>query len=210
MPALPEMNVGGKGRMIAVGLTGGVATGKSTVAKVMRQKGIAVINSDELAHQAIEPGGPAYEQVVADFGSEVLLPDGKINRRLLGEIVFGDQAARKRLEGIVHPIVIEGIRQELEHYSKDGAQIVVVEVPLLFEVGLMNLFDYVWVVSASYEHQLRRILERDRLTEVKAKERIAAQMSLEDKKKRADAVITNDNGLDSLEKQVSTLLRTLE
>lgn len=209
MPPLPEMKVGGR-PMITVGLTGGIATGKSTVAKVLRQKGIAVISSDELAHQAIEPGGPAYEQVIAGFGSAVLTPDGKINRRLLGEIVFQDQAARKRLEGIVHPVVIKGIRQELERYSKDGAQIVVVEVPLLFEVGLEDLFDYVWVVSASHEHQLQRILERDRLTEVEARERIAAQMSLEEKEKRADAVIKNDNGLDSLEKQVSTLLRTLE
>lgn len=209
MPPLPEMKVGGR-PMITVGLTGGIATGKSTVAKVLRQKGIAVISSDELAHQAIEPGGPAYERVIAGFGSAVLSPDGKINRRLLGEMVFKDQAARKRLEGIVHPIVIEGIRQELERYSKDGAQIVVVEVPLLFEVGLEDLFDYVWVVSASYEHQLQRVLERDRLTEVEARERIAAQMSLEEKEKRADAVIKNDNALDSLEKQVSTLLRTLE
>ena len=203
------MKVGGR-PMITVGLTGGIATGKSTVAKVLRQKGIAVISSDELAHQAIEPGGPAYERVIAGFGSAVLSPDGKINRRLLGEMVFKDQAARKRLEGIIHPVVIKVIRQELECYSKDGVQMVVVEVPLLFEVGLEDLFDYVWVVSASYEHQLQRVLERDRLTEVEARERIAAQMSLEEKEKRADAVIKNDNALDSLEKQVSTLLRTLE
>lgn len=196
--------------MIAIGLTGGVATGKSTVAKLLHQKGIAVINSDGLAHQAMLPGGPAYQPIITEFGPQVLLPDGKINRRLLGKIAFKDQVALKRLEAIVHPIVIRKIGQELEEHSNAGSPLVVVEVPLLFEVGLTDLFDYTWVVSASYERQLYRLMERDRLTEAEAKERIAAQMSLEEKEKRADVVIKNNNGLDSLEKQVSTLLMTLE
>ncbi len=196
--------------MITIGLTGGIATGKSTVAKVLHRKGVAVINSDELTHQAMVPGEPGYDRVITEFGSKVLSPDGKVNRRLLGEIVFKDRAARKKMEGIIHPIVIRGIRQELKHYSKGGARIVLVEVPLLFEVGLMDLFDYIWVVSSSYERQLQRLMERDRLTEAEAKQRIATQMSLEEKEKRADAVIKNDNGLDLLEEQVSTLLRTLE
>jgi dephospho-CoA kinase len=196
--------------MIAIGLTGGVATGKSTVAKLLQVKGIAVVNSDELAHQAMAPGEPAYDQIITDFGPGVLSPERKINRRLLGEIVFKDRDARKRLEEIVHPIVIKWIRQELERLARDGAPIVVVEVPLLFEAGLMDMFDYIWVVSSSYERQLQRLQERDRLTEVAAKERIAAQMSLAEKEKRADAVIRNDGGLDSLEEQLSTLLRTLE
>lgn len=196
--------------MIAIGLTGGVATGKSTVAKLLQEKGIPVVSSDELAHQAMAPGGPAYDEIITVFGPEVLSPEGKINRRLLGEIVFKDQAARKRLEEIVHPVVIKEIRQELERLARDGAPIVVVEVPLLFEVGLMDLFDYIWVVSSSYERQLQRLQERDRLTEIAAKERIAAQMSLAEKEKRADAVIKNDDGLDSLEEQLSVLLRTLE
>lgn len=196
--------------MIAIGLTGGVATGKSTVAKLLQTKGIAVINSDELAHQAMEPGGPAYDEIITVFGKGVLSPEGKINRKLLGEIVFKDQIARKRLEEIVHPVVIKWIRQELERLSRDGAQIAVVEVPLLFEAGLMDLFDYIWVVSSSYERQLQRLQERDRLTDVAAKERIAAQMSLAEKEKRADAVIKNDDGLDSLEEQLSILIRTLE
>jgi dephospho-CoA kinase len=196
--------------MIVIGLTGGIATGKSSVAKILHRQGVAVISSDELAHQAIAPGGPAYAQTTAEFGPEVLSSDGKINRRLLGEKVFKDRAARERLEEIIHPIVIKEIQKQLKRYSESGAQIVVVEAPLLFEVGLTELFDYIWVVSASYERQLQRLMKRDRLTEIEAKQRIAAQMSLAEKEKRADAVIINNNGLDSLEGQVSTLIRTLE
>lgn len=196
--------------MIAIGLTGGVATGKSTVGKILRQKGVEVISSDALAHQAMMPGEPGYDKIVAEFGSRILLPDGEVNRRLLGEIVFKDDIARKRLEGIVHPIVINGIKQGLERCSKLGHKITVVEVPLLFEVGLMGLFDQVWVVSSTLERQKQRLLERDHLTEDQAKERIASQIQLEEKEKRADAVIDNNNGLDSLAEQVSILLKTLE
>lgn len=196
--------------MITIGLTGGVATGKSTVAKILKEKGIEIISSDELAHLAMAPGGPAYDMIIFEFGQAILSPDGKIKRHELGEIVFKDQAARKRLEEIVHPIVINEIQLRLERLSQSGIKIVVVEVPLLFEVGLVDLFDYIWVVSSSGQRQLQRLLKRDRLAEAAAKERIAAQMPLEAKKKRADAVIENNNGLDSLENQVTTLLRTLE
>ncbi len=209
MPPLSEMS-GEADRMIAIGLTGGVATGKSTVGKILRQKGVEVISSDALAHQAMMPGEPGYDKIVAEFGSRILLPDGEVNRRLLGEIVFKDDIARKRLEGIVHPIVINGIKQGLERCSKLGHKITVVEVPLLFEVGLMGLFDQVWVVSSTLERQKQRLLERDHLTEDQAKERIASQIQLEEKEKRADAVIDNNNGLDSLAEQVSILLKTLE
>lgn len=196
--------------MITIGLTGGVATGKSTVGKILAQKGIEVISSDKLAHLAMRPGESVYYKILTEFGRQILLPDGKINRQLLGGIVFKDEAARNRLEQIIHPIVISGIQQGIERCSKDGIKIVVVEVPLLFEVGLTELFDYIWVVSATLESQLQRLFERDQLTEAEAKQRIAAQLPLEEKEKRADAVIKNNNGLDSLEKQVSTLLRTLE
>lgn len=196
--------------MIKIGLTGGIATGKSTVGRILRQKGIIVISSDELAHQAMLPGSATYQLIVAEFSPKILTSDGEINRRLLGEIVFKDEAARKKLEQIVHPFVINGIRKSLEFYSKQGVRIVVVEIPLLFEVGLTDLFDQIWVVSSTFESQLQRIHERDGLTEEEAKKRIAAQLPLKEKEKRADVVIKNDSNLDSLEKQVVALLRTLE
>lgn len=196
--------------MIKIGLTGGIATGKSTVGRILRQKGIIVISSDELAHQAMLPGSATYQLIVAEFSPKILTTDGEINRRLLGEIVFKDEAARKKLEQIVHPFVINGIRKSLELYSKQGVRIVVVEIPLLFEVGLTDLFDQIWVVSSTFESQLQRIHERDGLTEEEAKKRIAAQLPLKEKEKRADVVIKNDSNLDSLEKQVVALLRTLE
>ena len=196
--------------MITIGLTGGIATGKSTVGKLLRHKGIEVISSDELAHRAIMPGESGYDKIVTEFGREIILPDGEIDRRLLGEIVFKNDNARKRLEQIVHPIVINGIQQDLKRCSKRGIKLAVVEVPLLFEVGLTELFDYIWVVSSTLERQLQRLLERDRLTEAQARERITTQLSLKEKERRADVVIENNNGLDSLEKQVSILLKTLE
>lgn len=192
--------------MIKIGLTGGMATGKSTVGMLLRQKGIPVISSDELAHQAMAPDGAVYHKIVSEFGPGILMADGKINRRFLGEIVFKDDVARKKLEQIVHPFVINGIRESIELYSKQGAKIVVVEVPLLFEVGLTDLFDQIWVVSSTLERQVQRIRIRDGLTEEEAKKRIAAQLPLEEKEKRADAVIKNNSGLDFLEKQVSILL----
>ncbi|NLY73903.1 MAG: dephospho-CoA kinase [Firmicutes bacterium] len=196
--------------MIAIGLTGGIATGKSTVGEILRRKGIEVVSADELVHQALLPGGGSYHSVVKEFGREILLPDGKINRKLLGEIVFKDDAARRRLEQLTHPVVIEAIKQRLESGARAGNKIIVVETPLLFEVGLCDLFDYIWVVSSTRERQLERICKRDRLTEEEAERRIAAQLPLEEKERKADAVIYNNNGLEALEKQVVDLLKTLE
>ena len=196
--------------MIAIGLTGGIATGKSTVGEILRRKGIEVVSADELVHQALLPGGGSYDSVVKEFGREILLPDGKINRKLLGEIVFKDDAARRRLEQLTHPVVIEAIKQRLESGARAGNKIIVVETPLLFEVGLCDLFDYIWVVSSTRERQLERICKRDRLTEEEAERRIAAQLPLEEKERKADAVIYNNNGLEALEKQVVDLLKTLE
>lgn len=197
--------------MIKIGLTGGIATGKSTVGRILRQKGVSVISADELSHQALLPGSATYQRIVAEFSPKILTPDGEVNRKLLGEIVFKDEAARKRLEQIVHPFVINKIRELLEVYSKQGVRIVVVEVPLLFEAGLTDLFDQIWVVSSTFESQLQRIHERDGLEEEEAKKRIATQLPLKEKEKRADVVIKNDHNFDSLEKQVLALLQqTLE
>jgi dephospho-CoA kinase len=196
--------------MVKIGLTGGIATGKSTVGKLLRQKGVVVVSSDELSHQEMSPDGAAYHRILTEFGPEILTADGKIDRRILGGIVFKDEVARRKLEQIVHPLVIKGIRDSFEHYSKLGVPIVVVEVPLLFEVGWMDLFDQIWVVTSSLERQLQRISKRDGLTEEEAKKRIASQLPLEKKEEQADVIIKNNNGLDSLEKQVSILLRTLE
>jgi dephospho-CoA kinase len=196
--------------MVKIGLTGGIATGKSTVGRLLRQKGVIVVSSDELTHRAMTPNGAAYRRIVAEFGPEILTADGEINRRFLGKIVFKDDVARRKLEQIVHPIVMKEICDSFEGYSKQGVPIVVVEVPLLFEVGWIDLFDQIWVVSSNLDRQLQRIYARDGLSEEEAKERIAAQLQLEEKEKRADVVIKNNNGLDSLEEQVSRLLRTLE
>jgi dephospho-CoA kinase len=193
-----------------IGLTGGIACGKSSVTKILTKYGIKVINADELVHQVSEPGGPAYADIVKQFGNNIVNDVGQIDRRKLGEIIFADNHARLRLESIIHPVVIAEIQEQIKHWEKQGLGIVVVEVPLLFEVGMTDLFDQVWVVSTSLEEQLQRLQTRDHLTVEEAGRRISAQLPLTYKEGKADVVIANNKGLDELAAQVRRLINIVE
>jgi dephospho-CoA kinase len=193
-----------------IGLTGGIACGKSSVIEILTHYGIKVISADDLVHQMSEPGGPAYAAIVKQFGNHIVGDGGQINRRKLGEIIFADNQARSRLESITHPIVIAEIKEQISQWKKQGFDIVVVEVPLLFEVGITDLFDQVWVVSASTEKQLQRLQTRDHLTVEEAERRISAQLSLAYKEGQADVVIINNQGLDALTAQVQRLINIVE
>lgn len=195
--------------MLSIGLTGGIATGKSSVAEILRQKGIPVLSADDLAHQALDPEAAAFPLVVAEFGKGILDPDGNIDRQRLGRIVFKDSEARRRLEAIIHPVVIDEIQTELIRAGERGIKLMVVEVPLLFEAGMEDQFDYVWVVSAPARLQLQRLQERDGLSKAEAQERINSQWPLGLKEAKADAVIQNSGNLQDLEIQVSRLLQDL-
>lgn len=210
MPDMPEVIIKGLTNIRIIGLTGGIACGKSSVSKLLAQNGIKVINADELAHRAIEPDGPAYSAVVKEFGCGIVKEDGRIDRRKLGEIVFKDRDARKRLESFVHPVVMTEIKQAIQQAKEAGSGILVVEIQLLFEVGWEDLFDQIWVVSASIEEQLKRLQERDQLTKQKAMMRIAAQLPLSRKVDKADVVIDNSKGFSDLEAQVLHLIKTVE
>jgi dephospho-CoA kinase len=193
-----------------IGLTGGIACGKSCVTQILTKFGIKVISTDELAHEAIGPRGLAYADVVKEFGSGIVKIDGQIDRKALGKVIFADDQARKRLESIVHPVVIEEMQDQIKHWQAQGLNIVVVEVPLLFEVGLTDLFDQVWVVSASPREQLQRLQARDHLTSEEAGRRISAQLPLADKEAKADVVIINNQGLADLEAQIQRLIKKVE
>lgn len=192
-----------------LGLTGGIATGKSTVSAMLRERGIPVIDADQIAHEVVEPGKPAYEAIVHHFGSEILLPDGRINRKMLGEIVFSDESQRQKLNSIVHPEVRRVMREQAEEAEKAGAQIVFMDIPLLFESKLQHMVDKVVVVYAPADQQLARMLERDELDEEQALKRLRAQLPIEQKKSGADFLIMNQGTREETEKQVEDLLATI-
>lgn len=177
--------------MLRVGLTGGIASGKSTVSAVLRRLGAPVIDADRLVHLIYEPGSETVATVAQEFGSTVLRPDGGIDRGALAGVVFGDESARRKLEAIVHPAVRLMMRQEAAEYEQQGHPVCFFDIPLLIETGLYKQFDRVWVVYVDRETQARRLMARNGFTPEEAERRIAAQMPLDAKRGYAHAVIDN-------------------
>jgi dephospho-CoA kinase len=211
LSVMPKLKHGSEvDTILAIGLTGGIATGKSTVCRILTDLGIPVIDSDSLAHQAMEPGTAGYETIVSRFGREILHPDGTVDRKALGAIVFADPAARQALEQIIHPLVIAEIEGRLQAARERGERLVVVEVPLLFEAGMAGLFDQVWVVSTAAAVQRERLHHRNGFTAEHAERRIAAQIPLSDKEGKADRIINNNKGFSELKSEVLKALQSLE
>ena len=186
-----------------IGLTGGIATGKSTVAQRLRTLGAVVLDADVLAREVVEPHTPGWERVQKEF-PQVIRPDLTIDRRLLGQIVFGDAEARRRLEAIIHPEVISTMRTQGMALEAKGS-IVVCDIPLLYETGSEAWLDEVWVVYTDPETQLRRLMKRNRISEEEALQMIQAQMPLEEKARRADRIIDNSGSLEETYRQVDAL-----
>ena len=196
--------------MIVVGLTGGVATGKSTVAKMFKQCGAIVIDADELAKYVVKPGKPAWREIVSTFGKTVLNPDRTINRQALGAIVFGNRAKLRRLERIIHPRVArEQARLTKQSAGKNSDAIVIYDVPLLFEAGVDKRVDNIIVVTTDRETQIARLKKRNGLTRAEAIRRINSQMPLRKKIQRADHVLNGTLPRPSLRKQVGQLSKSL-
>lgn len=195
--------------MKLIGLTGGIASGKSTVAAILRRLGAAVVNADELAREVVLPDTPGWQEIIETFGAGVLQPDRTLDRQKLRKIVFDDGAARKKLEAIIHPRVRALAEKRIKEHAGAGFEIVVYEVPLLFEGNLQDSLRPVVLVAAAHTTQKRRLMERDRLSEADAEKHISAQMSLEEKRRLADYVIENDGELDDLERQVRQLLERI-
>ncbi|RMG93638.1 MAG: dephospho-CoA kinase [Candidatus Dadabacteria bacterium] len=193
--------------MRLVGLTGGIATGKSTAARAFARAGAVVIDADRVARQVVEPGTEGLEAVRAAFGDGVVRPDGSLDREALGRIVFADAEARERLNRILHPrIQAEVDRRVREAVAADPKALVVYDVPLLFETKAGGRFDLVVVVYVPPELQLRRLMLRDGLAEKEAGQRLAAQMPIDEKARRADVVLDNRGPPERLEEAVAALV----
>ena len=188
--------------MKMIGLTGGIASGKSTVSRMLAELGASIIDADQLAREVVAPGLPAWQEIVSWLGEEILLADGAINRRILGERVFSDLLQRRRLEQIIHPRIREKLERTLAAVAEQGAQVVVLDVPLLLESNWNEMVDDVWVVYVKPEVQLQRLMNRDGLTKEAALQRISSQMSLDEKVRRAQVVIDNSDDLEQTRAQV--------
>jgi dephospho-CoA kinase len=192
--------------MIKVALTGGIATGKSYVLGLLKERGIATIDADDIVHEALGPGTATTKAVADRFGSVFLKSDGSIHRTLLAVKVFRDPEARRAIEAIVHPIVYATIRTWFEAVDRPMA---VASIPLLYETGRENDFDFVVVTVCPPDVQLRRLLERDRMSEDEACQRIAAQMPAAEKAARGDFVILTGGTMAATDQQVDELIQTL-
>ncbi len=189
--------------MLNIGLTGGIGSGKSTVAEFFKDKGAFLIDFDVLAHKVEEPGEPAWRRIVEEYGAEVLNDDRTINREKLGNIVFQDKKKLATLNGIVHPAVFEKWvhrLEEIEAEKKDA--IVLSDIPLLIEVGLQNNVDLTVLVYIPPEEQIKRIMTRNGFTRKEAEHRLHSQMSIDEKLPFADIVISNDGSPEETRKIV--------
>lgn len=197
--------------MYRVGLTGGIASGKSTVAKFLLEMGIPVINLDQISREIVAKGTPGYREVLGAFGQSILNSETKeIDRKVLGQIVFSDATKRKCLEAITHPLIRVTMEEKIQNLESAGKKVVVVEVPLLIETQMMDQFDQVWLVFVDQDIQLDRLKFRDALDQEGAMARLNAQIPLKEKKKYADRIIHNTGKLEDLKKQLDELRRELK
>ncbi len=195
---------------IIVGLTGGIATGKSTVARFFQDLGVVVLDADRIAREIVAPGQPALREIVDLFGDAVLTDDGSLDRPALGQRIFSDPEARRQLEAITHPRIARTMWQRATDAVADGHPYVLYDAALLVETGSHRLMDSLIVVDCPEDTQLQRLLDRDDLTEEDARARIDSQMPLADKRAVADYIIDNGGALKHTEEQVHTLKATLD
>jgi dephospho-CoA kinase len=196
--------------MLVVGLTGGIASGKSTVSRSLQGAGIPVICADELAREAVKPGSPGLEEIRRLFGDEVIDTDGNLDRKAVARVVFSDDSKRKALESIIHPRVSEEKDRILSTLEGQGHSIVVVDVPLLYETDWQRQFDLVIVVYVPKALQEERLIKRDQISREEATSRIAAQMPIEKKKELADRIVDNTGDLAHTYVQVQRLVEELQ
>lgn len=191
-----------------IGLTGGIASGKSTVSNYLITKGYQVIDADNIARAVVKKGSIGLEKIVNVFGSSILLENGSLDRKKLREIVFNEKEALNQLEEITHPLIIDRIKENIKVMRENEMiNIVFLDCPLLFEMSLEHLVDEVWLVSTTIQKQISRIVERDDTTASKAKNIINQQMPLDQKAEKSDVIIENNSSIDTLKSKIDLLLK---
>ncbi|MEL4025806.1 dephospho-CoA kinase [Lysinibacillus endophyticus] len=189
-----------------IGLTGSIASGKSTVANMLKEYGFPIVDADLVARQVVERGSETLQKIAGVFGPEVITPEGAMDRAKVGSIIFHDESKRKVLNDIIHPAIrAEMLRQRDEHVA-NGAKTVIMDIPLLFESKLQHYVEKILVVSVNEETQLKRLIERNRLNEEDAKARISSQLPLSIKEQGADAVINNNGSIEETRQQLEDIL----
>lgn len=191
--------------MKIIGLTGGIGTGKSTVSRFLVEMGAVVINTDEVAHEALQSDIELQQEIAADFGDQILTAEGRIDRKRLGEIVFTNPYALARLNRIMHPRLYETVQAQLENYRQQQAEVIILEVPLLIEAGWTSLVDEVWITVAPEATVLKRLQRQVGLSAKQALARIRSQMPTQERIKHADVVIDTDCRLDELKARAAQL-----
>ena len=192
-----------------IGITGGIASGKSTVTEFLRQQGYQVIDADQVVHELQEPGGRLYQALLSTFGSSILQEDGRLDRPKLGAMIFGNPQLLEQSSQIQNQIIREELagRRDLLAETED---IFFMDLPLLFELQYEDWFDQIWLVDVTEETQLSRLMSRNALSQEEAEKRIAAQLSLREKRKRADVLIDNNGSLEATRQQIRDALQKLE
>lgn len=196
-----------KTRSRIIGLTGGIGTGKSTVARSLEEQGLWITDADQLAREAIRPGSPLLQTVIDHFGAQILNQQGQLDRRSLGRLVFSNAEARRWLEQQIHPYVRDQMQRQIPQAPQDGPPLCLV-VPLLFEADMVDLVTEIWVVWCSEHQQIQRLLQRDQLSRAEIEARIASQLPLSEKIKRADVVLDNSGSLAQLQEQIRQALES--
>lgn len=193
-----------------IGLTGSIASGKSTVSAMLKEKGLPIVDADEIARIVVEPGTPGIQRIAETFGYEVIQENGTLNREALGKMIFGNEENREKLNAILHPAIrAEMLRQKETHLAK-GARTVIMDIPLLFESKLQSFVEKIIVVTVTPETQKKRLMERNGLREEEAVARIQSQLSLTEKEAGADAVIDNNGTIRETKTQLNNLLKEWE
>jgi dephospho-CoA kinase len=198
-----------KSDTLKIAVTGGAGSGKTSVCGRLKELGLNVISSDTLAREVVAPGTDAFKNIINYFGKKVLLPDGALDRSKLRRIITGDDVARSVLERFVHPKIAKLVQLKMAQAGKEGERFVVVEVPLLFELGIQDRFDVVVLISAERELRVQRLMERDSISKKEAKDLLDVQMTDDEKAQQSDFIIKNDDNIKKLMRSVDLFYKKL-